>query len=58
MITVTDAEMAYGARLAATHLSQTVELAAGGAIHAAVHRISKDCRRVGVILCGGNVGTE
>ena len=64
MITVDDSEMLSCSRLAAERMKLVVEPAAGAALAAALKlggeeaRLgSQDCqlRRVGVVLCGGNV---
>merc|ERR1712183_153615 len=57
VITVTDKEMAEGCRLAAERMKVMVEAASGAAIAAALSDQVKrmEGKKVGVILCGGNV---
>jgi len=57
VITVTDKEMAEGCRLAAERMKVMVEAASGAAIAAAMSDQVKgmEGKKVGVILCGGNV---
>jgi len=57
VITVTDAQMVEGMKLAFQRLKVVVEAASGAAVYAAVHllpQMTPAPRRVGVILCGGN----
>ena len=59
VITVNDKEMAEGCRLAAERMKVMVEAASGAAIAAALSDKLKEMaeggKKVGVILCGGNV---
>jgi len=57
VITVTDKEMAEGCRLAAERMKVMVEAASGAAIAAALSDEMKgmEGKKVGVILCGGNM---
>lgn len=60
VITVSDAQMAEGCRLLAERMKVMVEAASGAAIAAAMTDTVKEMegvRRIGVILCGGNVDT-
>jgi len=59
VITVTDDEMAAACKLAAERAKLVIEPAAGAAL-AAAFKLKDDpahasCRRLGVVLCGGNV---
>ena len=60
VVTVTDPDMAEGCRLAAERMKLVVEAASGAAIAAALSDKVKSMegKRVGVILCGGNVDTD
>jgi len=59
VITVNDKEMAEGCRLAAERMKVMVEAASGAALAAALSDKMKDFapegKKIGVILCGGNV---
>jgi threonine dehydratase len=61
-MTVTDAQMIQGSRLAFERFKMVVELSAGAAVGAAVSPKFKekflDVKRVGVILSGGNISPE
>jgi len=59
VITVTDRQMAEGCRLAAERMKVVVEAASGAAIAAALSEEVQGMagKKVGVILCGGNVDT-
>jgi threonine dehydratase len=58
-MTMTDAQMIQGSCLAFERLKTVVELSAGAAVGAAICPNFKEkypnVKRVGVILCGGNV---
>ena len=57
VITVSDAEMDAGVRLAAERMKVVVEMSAGAALMAAlkVRETHPGLKRVGVVLCGGNI---
>jgi len=55
VLTVTDADMVEGMRLAHERLKLVVEAASGAAVYAGVHLAkARGLRKVGVVLCGGN----
>ncbi len=60
VITVSDAEMFEGVNLAAERLKVVAELPAGAGIAAAIKAKKRfpELRRIGVILCGGNVSLD
>ena len=57
VVTVSDAEMDAGVRLAAERMKVVVEMSAGAALSAAlkVRETHPGLERVGVVLCGGNI---
>ncbi len=65
VITVSDSEMVEATRLSAERMKLVLELSAGAVVAAALRlagedgdgdlRPAADLRRVGVVLCGGNV---
>ena len=60
VLTVTDADMIEAMRLTAERMKMVTEAAAGAAVAAAVFqkyvdKIPEQCRKIGVILCGGNL---
>ena len=59
VITVTDQQMAEGCRIAAERMKVMVEAASGAAIAASLSDQVKEmkAKKIGVILCGGNVDT-
>ena len=60
VVTVTDAQMAEGCRILAERMKVMVEAASGAAIAAVMSDTVKEMagvKRIGVILCGGNVDT-
>ncbi|CAL4067384.1 unnamed protein product [Meganyctiphanes norvegica] len=61
VFTVTDDQMIEGMRLSMERLKMVVEAASGAAVYAAVRGMSEmdpSIRKVGVILCGGNVDLD
>ena len=60
VISVTDKEMAEGCRLLAERMKVMVEAASGAALAASLTnevRNMESVKKIGVILCGGNVDT-
>ena len=57
VIIVTDEEMIEGMRLAAERMKLVIEMSAGAALMAAlkVRETHPGLKRVGVVLCGGNI---
>ena len=60
VLTVPDTDMIEAMRLTAERMKMTTEAAAGAAIAAAifkkhVDRIPTECKKIGVIVCGGNL---
>ena len=60
VLTVTDEEMIRAMRLVFEDLKLVIEMSAGAGVAAAlkVKKVFPELKRVGVILCGGNVGVE
>ncbi|KAG7172069.1 L-threo-3-hydroxyaspartate ammonia-lyase-like [Homarus americanus] len=61
VFTVTDDQMIEGMKLSFERLKQVVEAASGAGVYAALNLINDVqpmARKVGVILCGGNVDLE
>ena len=60
VIIVTDEEMIEGMRLAAERMKLVIEMSAGAAVAGALKVKKKfpEVKRIGVVLCGGNVDLE
>ncbi|MPC15631.1 Serine racemase [Portunus trituberculatus] len=61
VFTVTDEKMVQGMKLIFERMKQVVEAASGAGVYAAVHLlkdIQPKAKKVGVILCGGNVDLD
>lgn len=60
VLTVSDEDMVHGIQLAATELKLVTEMPAGAAMAAAfqVKTWFPEVKRLGVILCGGNIEME
>ncbi|PAA46280.1 hypothetical protein BOX15_Mlig013346g2 [Macrostomum lignano] len=62
VLSVSDAEMALGCRLAFRYLKQVIEPASAAALHAAVFaaadRLPDHLRHIGVVLTGGNLDPD
>jgi len=60
VITVSDKEMADGCKIIAERMKLVVEAASGAAIAAALSNQCEfmNCKKVGIILCGGNLDMD